>query len=422
MSERFDIAVVGGGLVGLATAMALAAPPPWGTRSGQGGARRRLVLLEGEDRLAAHQSGNNSGVIHSGLYYEPGSLKAQTCTEGREDLYRFCAEHEIRHERCGKLVVALSEEEVPRLDELERRGRANGLVGLRRLSAAELQQYEPHVAGMDGLYVPDTGIVDYPEVARTYARRIEEGEGEVRTGWRVTKIRRDAAGGESAQGEQPGGGDLVLETSRGAVRCGLLINCAGAWSDRLARLAGVDPGARIVPFRGEYYDLRPDRRHLVKNLIYPVPDPRFPFLGVHFTRTVFDGQVEAGPNAVLALARDGYSWGQVNLRDSLETLSYFGFWRLAARHAVIGCGEVYRSLSRAAFVRALRRLIPELEDDDVEPGGAGVRAQALDSQGRLLDDFHIVRAQRMVHVLNAPSPGATASIAIGRQIAAMIDE
>lgn len=423
MSERFDIAVVGGGLVGLATAMALAAPSPWGTRGARADSRR-VVLLEGEDRLAPHQSGNNSGVIHSGLYYKPGSLKARTCTEGREELYRFCAEHEIRHERCGKLVVALSEEEVPRLDELERRGRANGLLGLRRLSTAELQQYEPHVAGIDGLHVPDTGIVDYPEVARTYARLVEEGDGEVRTGWRVTKIRRDIATGNDASPEDnnAGGGDLVLETSRGAVRCGLLINCAGAWSDRLARLAGVDPGTKIVPFRGEYYDLRPDRRHLVKNLIYPVPDPRFPFLGVHFTRTVFDGQVEAGPNAVLALARDGYRWGQINLRDSLETLSYFGFWRLAARHAVTACGEVYRSLSRAAFVRALRRLIPELQDDDVEPGGAGVRAQALDRQGKLLDDFHIVRGERMVHVLNAPSPGATSSIAIGRQIAAMVDD
>jgi (S)-2-hydroxyglutarate dehydrogenase len=390
----FDVAVIGGGVVGCATALALTAGRPL-----------RLVLLEAEARLAAHQTGNNSGVIHSGLYYKPGSLKATQCTRGREALYRFCAEHGIAHDRCGKVVVATRPDEVPRLDELERRGRANGLEGIRRLAPAEIREREPHATGIDGLWVPQTGIVDYTGVTEAYARIVRERGGEVRTAARVTALRHDGA-------------TLVLETAAGAVRCRALINCAGLQSDRVARLCGVAPGVQIVPFRGEYHELVPEQRHLVRNLIYPVPDPAFPFLGVHFTRMI-EGGVEAGPNAVLAFAREGYRKSAFSLRDVLTYAGYPGFWRMASRHWRMGLGEVYRSYSKRALVGALRRLLPELRPADVQPGGAGVRAQALDPSGKLLDDFRIVEAERMIHVLNAPSPAATASLAIGETIAAM---
>lgn len=391
--KRYDLSVIGGGIVGCATALALSAD-----------AAPSLVLLEAEDRLAAHQTGHNSGVIHSGLYYRPGSLKALNCVRGREALYRFCSEQGVPHERCGKIVVATRPEEIPRLDELERRGRANGLTGLRRLRPEEIREHEPHCAGIDGLAVPDTGIVDYTAVTEAYARIVRERGGEIRTAARVTRVRRD-------------GGGFVLETPAGVIRCRALINCAGLQSDRLARRCGTAPGLQIVPFRGEYYDLVPERRNLVRHLIYPVPDPAFPFLGVHFTRRVA-GDVEAGPNAVLALSREGYRKTDVSARDALAFLSYGGFWRMAARHWRMGCGEVRRSLSRRAFVSALQRLVPDLDPEDVRPGGAGVRAQALDPAGRLLDDFRIAEGERMIHVLNAPSPAATASLAIGESIAA----
>jgi L-2-hydroxyglutarate oxidase len=381
-------------VVGCATALALTAGRPLA-----------LVLLEAEPRLAAHQTGNNSGVIHSGLYYKPGSLKATQCTRGREALYRFCAEHGIKHDRCGKVVVATRPVEVPRLDELERRGRANGLDGIRRLAPAEIREREPHATGIDGLWVPQTGIVDYVGVTEAYARLVRERGGEIRTAARVTRLRRDGA-------------VLVLETAAGPVRCRALINCAGLQSDRVARLCGVAPGLQIVPFRGEYYELVPERRHLVRNLIYPVPDPAFPFLGVHFTRMIAGG-VEAGPNAVLALRREGYRKSAISARDVLTYLGYGGFWRMAARHWRMEAGEMYRSCSKRAFVGALQRLLPELRPADVHPGGAGVRAQALEPSGKLVDDFRIVEAERMIHVLNAPSPAATASIAIGETIAAM---
>jgi L-2-hydroxyglutarate oxidase len=400
---RSDVAVVGGGLVGLATALAVGCPPPWGLAR----SATSVIVLEREETLAAHQSGHNSGVIHSGLYYRPGSAKAQTCTEGRDLLYRFCAEEGIPHEACGKVVVATTPEEIPRLEALESRGRANGLPGLERLTPEGIREREPHAAGIDGLWVPTTGIVDYGAVAAAYARRVREAGGTVRTGARVVGVERR-------------GGEIILETTAGPVACRQMVGCAGLWSDRLARLCGLDPGVRITPFRGEYQALVPERRHLVRNLIYPVPDPQFPFLGVHFTRGV-DGTVEAGPNAVLALARDGYSWSRIVPRDLLGTLTDPGFLRLAARHWRMGMGEVVRSWSRRAFVRALQRLLPELRVGDVHPHGAGVRAQAVDRRGNLLDDFHIVRAEGMVHVLNAPSPAATASIAIGRRIAAMLE-
>ena len=392
--ERFDVAVIGGGIVGMATAMALTAR-----------ARIALVVLEAEDRLAPHQTGNNSGVIHSGLYYKPGSQKARTCIEGREALYRFCAERGIAHERCGKLVVATSADELPRLDELARRGGANGLEGLRRLAADELHEVEPHVAGIAGLLVPQTGIVDYVAVSNAYADEVRSRDGEIVLRARVLRVRRAA-------------GELRLETTAGTYRAAHLVNCAGLQCDRVARLCGADPGVRIVPFRGEYYELAERRRHLVRNLIYPVPDPSFPFLGVHFTRKV-SGGVEAGPNAVLALKREGYSKTSFSPRDALATLAYPGFWRLATRYWRMGSGEMWRSWHKAAFVRALQRLLPELQAADLAPGGAGVRAQALAPDGALVDDFAIVARDGMIHVLNAPSPAATASIAIGRHIASL---
>ena len=395
MSKRWDVAIVGGGIVGTATAMALTCRA----------SRPSVVVLEAEGRLAAHQTGNNSGVIHSGLYYKPGSLKARNCVEGREAMYRFCAEHGIAHERCGKLVVATTPAQIPALEELERRGRANGLQGLRRLAASELKDYEPAVTGIAGLHVAETGIVDYKGVTNTFARLVQEAGGEVRTGAKVTAVRRLPDG-------------LVLETAAGEVEARALINCAGLQSDRVARLCGVEPGVKIIPFRGEYYELVKERESLVRNLIYPVPDPRFPFLGVHFTRMI-QGGIEAGPNAVLAFRREGYTRTSFSARDTFEMVGFPGFWRMAAKYWRMGAGEMYRSASKKAFVRALRGLLPELRNEDVHPSGAGVRAQALDPKGNLLDDFHIVESERMVHVLNAPSPAATASISIGRAIAEM---
>jgi len=393
-SLSYDIAIVGGGIVGMATAMALA------DRS-----RASLIVLEAEDRLAAHQTGHNSGVIHSGLYYKPGSLKARNCVEGREALYRFCEEHGIAYDRCGKIVVATSESELLVLAELERRGRANGLVGLRRLSSEEIRDCEPHATGLAGLFIPETGIIDYAQVTQVYADLVRKAGGEVRTRSRLRHLHRTPDA-------------LVLETRDGDVRCRHLINCAGLHADRVARMCGVDSHLQIIPFRGEYYELIPERHHLVKNLIYPVPDPRFPFLGVHFTRMIHGG-VEAGPNAVLAFKREGYRRSSFSPRDTLGLLAFGGFWRMAARYWRKGLDEFYRSLSARAFVTALQRLIPDLRLEDVRRAGAGVRAQALEANGKLVDDFRIVEVDKMIHVLNAPSPAATASISIGRTIAEM---
>ncbi len=393
MNERgVDVAVIGGGIVGMATAMAVLSRQ-----------RVSLAVLEKEDHLAAHQTGNNSGVIHSGLYYKPGSLKARTCTAGRDALYRFCAEHGIAAERCGKVVVATREEQLPVLEELRRRGEATGLTGLRRLRPEEIREVEPHAAGIAGLLVPQTGIVDYVQVTEAYAGEVRRNGGEVRLGAPVRRIVHD-------------NGAMVLETGAGEVRCRSLINCAGLHSDRVARLAGVEPGVRIVPFRGEYFELALERRNLVVNLIYPVPDPEFPFLGVHFTRMI-SGGVEAGPNAVLAFKREGYTRWSFSARDLLDAFSYVGFWRMAGRYWRMGLGELWRSWNKRAFVRALQALLPEITAGDLVPGGAGVRAQALDGDGRLVDDFRIVEARRQVHVLNAPSPAATASLSIGEAIA-----
>lgn len=393
-NNPFDITIIGGGIVGMATAMALSQQTT-----------ARILVLESEKRLAAHQTGNNSGVIHSGIYYKPGSLKARNCVEGRVSLYRFCAEHNIPHENCGKVIVALKEDELPALENLEKRGAANGLIGLRRLRPEEIKEYEPHTAGVAGLFVPQTGIVDYAQVVEKFAQIFLGNGGEIRTQTPFHTLTRKS-------------GELILHTPQGDIHTRQLINCGGLHSDRIARACGVDPGLQIIPFRGEYYDLVPEKHYLVKNLIYPVPDARFPFLGVHFTRRVTGG-IEAGPNAVLAFKREGYTMSSISIGDVATYASFIGFWRMALKYWKTGFGEFYRSLSKKAFVAALQKLVPELREEDVHRSGAGVRAQALEANGSLVDDFRMVEAAGMIHVLNAPSPAATASISIGHAIAVM---
>ncbi|HEX2254440.1 MAG TPA: L-2-hydroxyglutarate oxidase [Thermoanaerobaculia bacterium] len=390
-----DVAVVGGGIVGLATALALA--------TGEGGERRTVVVLEAEPELARHQSGRNSGVIHSGLPYRPGSLKAELAVEGREAMFRFCAEQGLPAERCGKVVVAVDAAELPGLAELERRGRANGLAGLTRLDPAGLRALEPHATGVAALHVPETGIADFAAVVRALARRVAEEGGEVRTSARLTAARREA-------------GRWHLATTAGPLTAGFLVNCAGLQSDRVARLAGAEPGVRIVPFRGDYFELAPEARELVRGLIYPVADAALPFLGVHLTRTVH-GTVEAGPNAVPAAGRHAYLWRRASAGDLAASLAWPGTWRLYTRLWRTGMREMLRSAVPAAFAREARRLVPELRREHLQRGRCGIRAQAVDRQGRLVDDFHLVRGEGAIHVVNAPSPAATASLAIGRRLA-----
>ncbi len=396
-SSQFDVAVIGGGIVGLATALALTAQ-----------SRCLLVVLEAEDSIAVHQSGRNSGVIHSGLYYRPGSLKARLCVDGRKLLTRFCQEHSVAYERCGKLVIAVDDHEVGALHELHRRGMANGLHDVRWLDGEELRQFEPHANGVAGLFVPDTGIVDFKSVANAYADVLRDRGHVVRTASRVRRIERSGNG-------------LLVETVQGVLRCRQLINCAGLQSDRVARMCGLDPGVRIIPFRGEYYELAGERRGLVRNMIYPVPDPDLPFLGVHFTRMLC-GRVTVGPNAVLAFKREGYRRRDFSLKDTLDCLSYPGFRRLIRQRWRMGLTEAWRSLNKAAYANAARRLVPEVRSHDLIRCDAGVRAQAVEPDGRLVDDFRIVQAERMIHVLNAPSPAATSSLAIGRYIAELAQE
>ena len=390
--SRYNVVVIGGGVVGLGVALEITRRFP----------RLRLLLLEKEDRVARHQSGHNSGVIHSGVYYKPGSLKARLCVTGAAAMVEFCREHGIAHDVCGKVIVATHADELPRLEELRKRGEANGLTGLRTIGPEELRDIEPHAAGLKALVVPATGITDYAAVCEKYAELISVGGGTVLTSAAVTGIRRTA-------------NEIVVETARGAFSTDSLINCAGLFSDRISRMAGDEPGVMIVPFRGEYYDLIPERASLVRALIYPVPDPRFPFLGVHFTRRI-TGKVDAGPNAVLALAREGYRHRDINVRDLASSLAFPGFWRMARQHWRNGLGEWHRSLSKPAFVRALQRLLPEVGENDLVPGGSGVRAQALKPDGALVDDFQFVPSGKVLHVLNVPSPAATASLAIGKAI------
>ncbi len=392
-SDSFDVVVVGGGVVGVATAMAL---------SDQG--RLRVLVLEAEKELAFHQTGHNSGVIHSGIYYRPGSLKAANCVAGRELLYSFLAERGIRHERCGKLIVATDAREAARLDSLIERGTANGIKGLRRVCRAEMTEFEPAVGGIAGVLVPDTGIVDYSEVTRAYAAAVVQSGGDIRLGTRLESV---------LSGKE---GEVVLATTRGEVRARMAVNCAGLQCDRVARLFGVRTDVRIVPFKGEYYDVVPERWNLVRNLIYPVPNPDFPFLGVHFTRSI-EGRVHAGPNAVPALMRDGYDRFSFSGRDVADMVLFPGFIKMGMRHMGMGVGEIWRSAVKPAFVKDLRRLLPAIEPADLVPGVPGIRAQAMDRGGALLDDFAIVDAPGSIHVLNAPSPAATASISIGRTIA-----
>ena len=394
--NQYDLAIVGGGIVGLATAMTLAK-----------NSNLSIILIEAEKELAKHQTGNNSGVIHSGLYYKPGSLKAINCIDGRDDLYAFCEENDVAFERCGKVVVATSQDEITRLDVLEERGKANGL-NVKRLNQEQLKDYEPHLAGIAGLWVPETGIVDYVGAAQTYGKLAQENGAVIQTNTKLLSV-------ENLSNE------IVLNTTQGDIHATQMINCAGLQTDRIAKLCGTDPECQIIPFRGEYYELVPEKHHLVKNLIYPVPDPRFPFLGVHFTRMV-KGGIEAGPNAVLALKREGYTHFDVSLLDFAETLSYAGFWKLIAKHWKMGSMEMYRSLSKQAYVKTLQKLIPELESKDVYRAGAGVRAQALAKNGQLLDDFHIIQDAKFVHVLNAPSPAATSSLSIAKHISKLVLE
>lgn len=394
----YDIAIIGGGILGAATAMQLAQRYP----------ASRIVLLEKEAQLAAHQSGHNSGVIHSGIYYKPGSLKARNCVEGARQLLSFCEANGIGYELCGKLIVATSEDEIPRLEKLYRRGKANLVPGLEMVDAAKLREIEPHAAGLRGIWSPHTGIIDYVAVTRAYAARFQEHGGEVRLGARVLAIR-----------QKPDASYLITEGHE--IQARHVINCAGLQADLVAKMAGARPGSRIVPFRGEYFLLRPEAHHLVRGLIYPVPDPELPFLGVHFTRRI-QGGVEAGPNAILATAREGYTKTRLNPHELALSLGYGGFWAMARRYWRTGLSEVHRSFSKAAFVRSLQRLVPEVQASDLIPGSAGVRAQAVDADGSLADDFRIVASARAVHVLNAPSPGATASLAIANDIVTMAGE
>ena len=387
-----DVIIVGGGIVGLATAhRLLEARPPL-----------KILLLEKEAKLAAHQTGNNSGVLHSGLYYKPGSAKAQCAVQGLQQMLAFCREHDVAHEQCGKIVVATEPNELERLENLWTRGNANGLLGLRKLNPQQIKEIEPHAAGLAAIHVPQEGIVDYPGVCEKLGELIRQRGGEIRLNARVEKMIADS-------------GERNVETSAGNFRAKFVIACGGLHADRLVKAAGQKPSAKIVPFRGEYFQIKKARQSLVRHLIYPVPDPKFPFLGVHFTRLVHGG-IEAGPNAVLAFAREGYKWTDVNLRDLGESLCFPGLWKFLLKYPSL-CGyEIRRSLSKAEFCRSLQKLVPDIRGDDLETGGAGVRAQAMLPSGSLIEDFHFEEAQGILHVINAPSPAATASLAIGRRI------
>jgi L-2-hydroxyglutarate oxidase len=388
-----DAVVVGGGIVGLATAWRLQQSRPGFT----------VTVLEKEAALGRHQTGHNSGVLHAGLYYKPGSAKAQLTVEGLAQMVAFCREHGVRHELCGKIVVATQPDELPALENLWQRGLANGLQGMRRLDPAQIKEIEPNATGIAAIHVPQEGIVDYPAVVAKLGELIKGAGGRIEVGARLTKLERASDG-------------WICISSKGNLRAKRIVTCGGLHSDRLVRASGTRPRAKIIPFRGEYYKLKAERQYLVRNLIYPVPDPKFPFLGVHFTRLI-GGGIEAGPNAVLAFAREGYGWTKINVRDLAESLFYPGLWRFLFAYPSI-CGyEIRRSFSRREFARSLQRLVPEIRLEDLQPGGAGVRAQAMSADGKLLDDFHFESGPNILHVVNAPSPAATASLAIGQVIA-----
>ncbi len=397
-SSQYDIVIIGGGILGLSTAMQLLErSPQW-----------RVAVVEKEEELATHQTGHNSGVMHSGIYYRPGSHKAQFCVAGLNNMVKFCEENEIEFQQCGKVIVALHESELGRLQDLYERGTANGVPDLEIVGPERLKEIEPHTAGVRALWAPHTGIVDFTKVAAAFANKFHQAGGDIFTGAAVKKITRST-------------GSVSLETTKGTLQAKYLINCAGLYADKVASMTGENVGVRIIPFRGEYYTLRQESHHLVSGLIYPVPDPQFPFLGVHFTRNI-KGHVEAGPNAVMALRREGYRKRDFSLGDSLGNLAYPGFWKMALKYWKIGMGEVYRSYSRRVFLRDLQRLLPEIQNSDLASGGSGVRAQAVARDGSLLDDFSIIQSGDAIHVLNAPSPGATSSLAIGEHIAGLAIE
>jgi (S)-2-hydroxyglutarate dehydrogenase len=391
---KYDIVIVGGGIVGLGTALNILEQRPGS----------KILVLEKENEVAKHQTGNNSGVIHSGLYYKPGSLKAKNCIDGYNMLIKFCQMNDVPFELCGKIVVATEEKEVPLLNNLFERGAQNGLKGFKMLSASELKEYEPYVNGVSGFFVPQTGIVDYKVVAEKYAELIRKNGGEIHLSEKVVDIKMASS--------------VTVVTDKSTYETKQLINCAGLYSDKIAKLTTPEVNVKIIPFRGEYYKLKKEKEYLVKNLIYPVPDPNFPFLGVHFTR-MMKGGVEAGPNAVLAFKREGYKRSDINLSELTETLAWPGFQKVAKKYWRTGMGEMYRSFSKAAFTKALQKLMPEIQQDDLVDGGAGVRAQACDRTGGLVDDFLILEKAQVINVCNAPSPAATSSLSIGKTVAGL---
>jgi len=391
-----DVIVIGGGIVGLATALKIL------EKKGD----TKLLLLEKEKELSAHQTGNNSGVIHSGIYYKPGSLKATNCRNGYKQLLEFCDKENIKYELCGKVIVATNENQLRALETLYERGNQNGLKGIKKISQEELHEIEPHVNGIQGIQVPETGIIDYKDVSLKYGENIQKLGGIIKTGEKVKKI-------------IPNTTSVTIETATSSYECKLIVNCAGLYSDKVAKMTGQDINVKIIPFRGEYFKIKKEKHHLVNHLIYPVPDPSFPFLGVHFTRMI-NGGIEAGPNAVLAFAREGYKKLQISLPELAETLMWPGFQKVAAKYWATGFGEMYRSFSKTAFTKALQQLIPEIQKDDLEAGGAGIRAQACDRKGGLNDDFLIYENHHAVNVCNAPSPAATSSLAIGDTVSDLI--
>ncbi len=393
----YDVTVVGGGIVGLATALRIKEQNP----------SLKLLIIEKEDVVAKHQTGHNSGVIHSGLYYKPGSLKATNCIRGYEMLLDFCEKEEIKYDLCGKIVVATRPEQISILDGLFERGKQNGLDGFKMLSAEQLKEYEPHVKGLKGFFVPQTGIIDYTDVCKKYLAKTQKLGGEI-------------VFGEKVEGVSTKNNVSVVKTSKNTYETKLVVNCAGLYSDKVGQMTDERANnLRITPFRGEYFEIKPEKQYLVKNLIYPVPDPNFPFLGVHFTRMIHGG-VEAGPNAVLAFRREGYKKLDINFKELFETLAWPGFQKVAAKYWQTGLGEMYRSFSKAAFTKALQELIPEIQSNDLIPGGAGVRAQACDREGGLVDDFAIFENQQAINVCNAPSPAATSSLSIGQTVSELV--
>jgi L-2-hydroxyglutarate oxidase len=391
----YNVVVVGGGIVGLASALKIKEANP----------KYKVAVIEKEKAIALHQTGHNSGVIHSGLYYKPGSAKAKNCVDGYNQLIHFCNEEEINYELCGKIVVATSREEIPYLNQLTERGIQNGLTGLKKLSAEEVKEYEPHINGVEGLFVPQTGIIDYKEVAAKYAEKFQHFGGEIFTHTEVEGFVEKAP-------------LIEVKTNRQTFVTRLVVNCTGLHSDTITKLTGIEPNYRIIPFRGEYYKLKPEKEHLIKNLVYPVPDPNFPFLGVHFTRMIHGG-IEAGPNAVLAFRREGYKKSDIHLGELFGSLTYKGFRQVAKKYWRTGMGEMHRSYSKAAFTKALQRLLPEIQKEDLIKWNAGVRAQACDKEGGLIDDFLIFEKGPFINVGNAPSPAATSSLSIGKHVAGL---